>query len=292
MKKTGCIIVCCIFFLSLAFNVSAIQKITITDRYFVFDVWQGDGDVSVIINENYFSEIVLRASEFEALKTENNIVSENCFYIDSCDGEIVITLKESYLSALEDGCYNLKAEFANAIIPVRLYIMRQVSEFSGAGYNFSPYLREGTSTVTFNTEGTAVAIYPDLFEKLSFDGETVDEKNYSLDAFADVLSVTLSSEYLKAFEPGEYYFSADFSNIKNITVKLRIFGSNAPGDVDCDGKISSGDARKALRAVVGLEALSTEQYMAADIDNDNIITAADARTLLRIAIGAEKLKTV
>ena len=65
---------------------------------------------------------------------------------------------------------------------------------------------------------------------------------------------------------------------------------NAPGDVDGDGKLTSADARLALRASVGLEAdikPGTDAYLAADADGDGKITSADARLILRASVGLE-----
>ncbi len=58
-----------------------------------------------------------------------------------------------------------------------------------------------------------------------------------------------------------------------------------PGDIDNDGQITSGDARLALRASVGLETLTEQQTKAADVDYDGKITAGDARLILRRSVG-------
>ena len=60
------------------------------------------------------------------------------------------------------------------------------------------------------------------------------------------------------------------------------------GDVDGDGKIGTGDARKALRIAIGLEPTLTHEttaYQAADIDLDGVVGTGDARLILRRAIG-------
>jgi len=63
------------------------------------------------------------------------------------------------------------------------------------------------------------------------------------------------------------------------------------GDVDFDGKISSADARLALRRAVGLEeSLAAAQLFAADTDSDKKILSSDARAILRAAVGLEKIK--
>ncbi len=59
------------------------------------------------------------------------------------------------------------------------------------------------------------------------------------------------------------------------------------GDLDGDGEISVKDARKALRAAVGLENITDYQTLAGDIDNNNIISISDARTILRVAVGLQ-----
>lgn len=64
------------------------------------------------------------------------------------------------------------------------------------------------------------------------------------------------------------------------------------GDVDCNGKINSADARLALRMAVGLEILGAEQIAAADVDEDCKITAADARLILRAAVGLENFSEI
>ena len=62
-----------------------------------------------------------------------------------------------------------------------------------------------------------------------------------------------------------------------------------PGDVDGDGKISSADARLALRRSVKLEDYpeGSAQYLACDADGDGKVTSADARLILRASVGLE-----
>lgn len=62
----------------------------------------------------------------------------------------------------------------------------------------------------------------------------------------------------------------------------------ASGDADCDGRLTPGDARLALRAVVGLELLPDYAAKAADTDADGSVTAADARSILRLSVGLSR----
>ena len=60
------------------------------------------------------------------------------------------------------------------------------------------------------------------------------------------------------------------------------------GDVDGNGKVTVDDARAALRASVGLDALSAAQTLAADVDINNKVTVDDARAILRAAVGLDQ----
>ena len=62
-----------------------------------------------------------------------------------------------------------------------------------------------------------------------------------------------------------------------------------PGDVDGDGKISSADARLALRRSVNLETFpeGSAQYLACNVDGDGKVSSADARLILRASVGLE-----
>lgn len=62
------------------------------------------------------------------------------------------------------------------------------------------------------------------------------------------------------------------------------------GDVDDDGKISSADARLALRGSVGLEELTIGFITRADVNADGTVESADARTILRASVGLDKIK--
>ena len=53
-------------------------------------------------------------------------------------------------------------------------------------------------------------------------------------------------------------------------------------------KVTTADAREALRAAVGLEDLTAAQKSKADADGDGNVTTADAREILRKATGLEK----
>ncbi len=62
-----------------------------------------------------------------------------------------------------------------------------------------------------------------------------------------------------------------------------------PGDVDGDGKVSTKDARLALRAAIGLEHYGEEspQFLSSDVNMNGKVETEDARHILRAAIDLE-----
>ncbi len=69
--------------------------------------------------------------------------------------------------------------------------------------------------------------------------------------------------------------------------EIHVVSDGIRGDVNKDGKISSSDARSALRFAVSLETLSEEQQWLADMNADGTVTTADARRILRAAVGLD-----
>ena len=61
------------------------------------------------------------------------------------------------------------------------------------------------------------------------------------------------------------------------------------GDVNADGKITTADARFALRKAVDLEtyAPDSRDFLACDVDRSGTVTTGDARHILRAAVGLE-----
>ncbi len=60
------------------------------------------------------------------------------------------------------------------------------------------------------------------------------------------------------------------------------------GDINDDGRVTTNDARAALRHAIGLDLIvSSDDQIFADVDFDGNITTADARLILRMAIGLD-----
>lgn len=59
------------------------------------------------------------------------------------------------------------------------------------------------------------------------------------------------------------------------------------GDVDDNGKVTTGDAVEILQSVVGKKTLTETQRLAADIDANNIVTTGDAVYILQFIVGKD-----
>ena len=69
------------------------------------------------------------------------------------------------------------------------------------------------------------------------------------------------------------------------------FENGVPGDVNGDGKVTTADARLALRQAIGLDVYASDsaEFLAMDVDRSGSVTTSDARMILRAAIGLEEL---
>ena len=72
------------------------------------------------------------------------------------------------------------------------------------------------------------------------------------------------------------------------TKHLEVDAPGGKGDINGDGKVTSVDARLALRYAARLQSLTASQLSAGDMDGDGKLRAADARHILRIAARLEK----
>lgn len=271
------------------------QKVTVKDAWLSFEVWRGQGETSVSIPNDWIKLDVLptpiNASEFEKLTIDDKDVDEDFFRVSQSGDDTVITLNESYLKSFTaDGCYYFEAEFKNAVIPLHLYVVTRQIKIMDRVYSFDEYTGTGNAAVELKNYSDIAAFYPDLFESLTFNGEEVAADNYFLKSFAGSISIILYEDYLKNFEPGTYYFEANFANVAGVDLKLTIAPKYSVGDVNGDGKINAKDARITLRVAARLESINEMQKMAADINNDGAVTLADARILLRIYAKLDSLE--
>ena len=107
-------------------------------------------------------------------------------------------------------------------------------------------------------------------------GEKKLTDDYEIEHQIDVNSI---GRYTVTVRQGEYSASFEYTVAKRSEIRA--------GDVNFDGKVTSADARLALRCSAQIEVLSSESILAADVDIDGKVTAADARKILRVAVGMD-----
>ena len=79
--------------------------------------------------------------------------------------------------------------------------------------------------------------------------------------------------------------------VKTDTLEVRLFAYERTsadfqtGDLNGDGRVTTGDARAALRVAVNLEPQTALTLRLADLNSDGAVTTADARAVLRKAVG-------
>lgn len=127
------------------------------------------------------------------------------------------------------------------------------------------------------------------FDVSSFLGMNLE--GYYLDAY-DTSVAEYKNGKVTAKAPGRAYLVFIHNMYGTTTgVTVVVEGDKKPadaavrGDINGDKRVTSADARSALRAAVGLEKLTTKQITAADIDMNKKITSADARYILRYSVG-------
>gem|GEM_PF-3240880 len=132
------------------------------------------------------------------------------------------------------------------------------------GENYVPVVNNGRFSISY--------IFPD------------DLSDAGLNALAEKLSG------ISSIIDFEMYGYVDFLHVRykdSLAAALLNESAVRPGDIDGDGKITSADARSALRAAVKLDYLFQTKHSAADVSGDGEVTAADARDILRAAVGLD-----
>lgn len=110
----------------------------------------------------------------------------------------------------------------------------------------------------------------------------IESENYEL-AFNETHVGKVEQRNATAAYSGDYYCTACNIVIAEGTSNIHLVV--ACGDSDGDNRITSSDARIALRYSVGLEELSDEQAEMLDANGDGVINSSDARLILRFSVG-------
>lgn len=106
--------------------------------------------------------------------------------------------------------------------------------------------------------------------------------SYSQDSYYFVSWLIFADEQRTIRDNGYYPQFIEYDRFNDRFLKAPDY--NLLGDVDLDGKVTTSDARLALRAAVKLVTLSGASAVNADVDGNGIINSTDARYILRYAV--------
>ncbi len=285
IKTNISVILCFITVFLSAVGVSAQKQIVLKDFWLPFDVWQGEGDVSVVVN-GYSEQVnaLLSLDDFDKLTYMDNEVDEKDYELTT-DGEFVkITLKEEYLRSFEDGTYYFYAEFEGVDIGLTLFVVTK--KVTVKDYVLDKTW-DGKDGVSFSISGLDVPLASSLLEYVSYNGNKLDAKDYTSNFLGSSGFVSISKSFVEKLPAGKHFFDVEFLSITGIKLVIIIPDYYCKGDADGNGIVTAADARLVLRAAAKLENLVPEAIECCDINNDNKINSADARRILRFSAKLE-----
>lgn len=145
-----------------------------------------------------------------------------------------------------------------------------------------------TATVTDNVQVTQVTLFYRTTgtEAWSSMEMTPNNSKYSAYLSADAVTTAGLEYYIVATDGNSsaYAGGRDASNPYSITIQQGV-ESNAKGDVDGDSVITLKDALMLLRAIVGLQPLTDEQFLRADLNSDGTLDITEALKVLQYVNG-------
>ena len=316
MKKITAVILC--LAVIAGFTVlPANAKITIFDYHIPFDVWQGEGDVSVFVKyadeSQYFESHIdkinneLAFDSFEKLTYHDTEIGSEFYTVENKDGFVLITLREEYIKNLEDGKYYFDAEFKNIDMPLLLCVITEKAVVDDVVFDIGNH--SGVQFISFTLTGVEHPIGSELIEYISHNGERIPDNCWISSFMGNNGIIQFTEKFTEALPEGQHDFAIEFMSVSGIILRvnivysswsehieklnpdrrraLQVLGAHRRGDIDSDGRITAADARLCLRYSAQLEDLAIRQRGAAEMNNKDGITSADARKILRIAAGLD-----
>ena len=291
MKKAFSLILCAALLFAVSLSaVIAVRaedegKICFFDFYVYFSPWQGEGDAEAIIthyDENDFDRY-LKPKDFLSLKSKSGDEIDPAYYtIEQRDGKTVLRLKEEYLRTLDDGFYWYTADFRHIMIDAKLAIAKEQKDGGHIVIPFPAYSGGSGATVyLYSEDGTRFSW--NMLQSLRLGDRELTRDEFFIGEWAGTVRITLYQELLDTLPFGEYRLTADFMNVKNVTLLLTIENPRRIGDADGNGRITASDARLALQMAARIETQTGMDAVAADIDRTGAVETADARQILRVA---------
>lgn len=145
-----------------------------------------------------------------------------------------------------------------------------------------------SATVTDNVQVTQVTLFYRTTGTDTWSSMEMTASNSKFSAYlpADAVTIAGLEYYIMATDGNSnaYAGGRDANAPYSVTVQQGV-ESNAKGDVDGDNVITLRDAVMLLRAIVGLQTLTEEQFLRADLNGDGTLTITEALKVLQYVNG-------
>lgn len=99
-------------------------KVTFADAYLTFEVWQGDGNTSISIGDDFLTKDcdIVKFEEFKEVQFKGEVFDDSNYFVTEEDNKTIITLKEEYVKTLPEGEHYFTADFMNVNVKLKLRI--------------------------------------------------------------------------------------------------------------------------------------------------------------------------
>lgn len=223
MKKITAILIC-IIMITAPFVVSAEEYASglLMDYYVAFEPWQGKGDATAEVVSST-DRLPAVYEEFLRLTRLDEEVDPDNYTVAQGEDCVLLTLKEDYLSTFPDGKHYFQVHFKQVRFDLKLYVFREKSVVTDVVFNFYEWTPgDGLPGVHIENFNKNIPIGPELIECIKYDDEIVDEKNYNISQFADIISVSFTTQYYYSLPEGTNYFDIEFKSVSGVKLKLDI----------------------------------------------------------------------
>ncbi|MBR1811986.1 MAG: bacterial Ig-like domain-containing protein [Clostridia bacterium] len=172
-----------------------------------------------------------------------------------------------------------------------------------AEFTAAPVIGENTISVSYAGFSAAYTVTVEPLEIIGLEVIPPDTVNYPKGSEADLSGLIVLIVYNSGNKENTFAYDVDIIDTSvygeqtvnvyydnySAPFKIKIVSTYSPGDINRDGKVTSADARLALRYSALLMRLDEEQIVLGDIDGNGKVSSADARKILRHAARIELL---
>lgn len=218
-KIVGALLMATVLF-SFANNVGASEtKVNFKDAYLLFSIWEGQGDATIEIGEDFLTKDrnLVNYNEFEDILLDGKSLNKENYDITSENekNEIVkVSLKEKYLKLLKDGAYNFDIVFEKVVVPTRLYVVNNKTQIKDLYFDFSKPEKNGEIVAQIDTTVLGTNVDMNLFKNILNNGKIINTKDYKIVQKGKIITVTFSKAYANKIPVGTTYYYADFYNVQ------------------------------------------------------------------------------